>query len=295
VKKTWVIKISDVPANSTIEKFILSNTDILDQIQNFDPHIYSHEKTVKFSFKFNELIADTEEAIQRFGVFPFHYKEGTKVFSSYLSSSLTWNPKAIDSVSADPHRSTLGSSHYQSGNSDFYEKIDALKNSYADSYGFLERTPLANFKSIKTLLDSFERTLIRSRLSVLKAESEESTKLNYLWHKDESIFLNLRINIPVISNENYVIQYIDASEEIKEFQLQPGKAYCYNTQLLHRPFCKNLNSSDRINIICGISPWFDYCPDSKTWSSNEHYGVTHPFDMLKNQCISPYFGESNDK
>ncbi len=288
MKKKWIINIDEVPQNITIEKFIRTLTDINKHIEHLKSKTPDY-LSVPINFSIEALRSDLLSALKDIASYSFEYKGREEKFESYVSTSLTYNPSAIDNISSDPHQSGLGSKLYSEGSSNFYEATAAQKNTYADTYSYFERTPLSNHGEIKILLDSFERTLIRSRVSIIKSGLSESTDLKYLWHKDESIFLNLRVNIPIQSNENYVIQMIDdqkSDSEIIEFQLKTGNAFIYDTQKLHRPLCKTLNTTDRINMICGVSPWFDYHEEQKAWISNDYYGELHPFDMFMQGQIS---------
>ncbi len=290
MNKKWTIALSEVPDNITVEKFIRQKTNIESHIQNLKRLDRTDYISASINLDQLKVIQEIQEFLSHNPTYSFEYKGREEKFESYQSCSLTWNPEAIDKLSPDPLQSGLGSALYSEGSSNYYEKSKAEKNTYADTYSFLEKTPLAHLKSLEAFFNSFNRTMIRSRISIIKASHVESTKLQYLWHKDESIFLNLRINIPIESNDNYVIQLLneDSNEaDIKEFSLECGKAYVYDTEKLHRPFCKKLNSTDRINMICGVSPWFNYNPEQKAWVSNEFFGELHPFDMFSKGLITP--------
>lgn len=295
MKKKWVINLADIPADSTVEKFIVTKTDIQKHIQHLSAGYNTDYLSLPINFDCKKLNQDIIEAQKSSGAFPFKYQGRETDFTSYQSTALTWNPEVIDSLSDNPHQAALGSTKYNNGNSQFYEYHGADKNTYADTYSFNKKTPIAKSGMIKEFLDTFKRSLIRSRISIIKAQHPESLDLKYLWHQDESIFINMRVNIPTQSNENYVIQLLEnsASEEasISEFSLVPGNAYIYNTQKLHRPYCKQLNDIDRINLICGLSPWFDYNEETNQWVSNEFYGEMHPFDMFLQGHISTAFGK----
>lgn len=287
----WVIKLQDVPADTTIEKFLISNTDLNEQIKKFSGYETRHLK-VPLLFDIDKLSTDTLTALAQIRMYPFQYKDVEKIFNSYLSASLTYNPDSVDKLSEDPHQNTLGSTRYSQGNADFYKTHSSIRNSYADTFAFSQRTPLSQYKFLGKFIDSFRSTVIRSRVSKIVGSDPESTQQSYLWHKDESIFLNLRVNIPVQSSLDYVIQIMAEDPKdpyivkTEEFALLPGHAYAYNTQLPHRPFCKKLNNLERINIICGVSPWFDFDHAEQVWRSNDFYGKVHPFDMLKNGFVS---------
>lgn len=287
--KKWIIPLVDIPANTTVERYIFDNTDLADQIKKFNK---KKPLATKIDFNFKALQEDVVNALRDVQLYSFSYSKSQNKLDSYQSCSLTWNPLAIDKISNDPHQASLGSSIYSFGSASLCQSQPTLKNSYADSYSFIERTPIANSRSIKDFLDSFKRTLIRSRISKICANSPETTSPEYSWHNDESIFTNLRVNIPIISNEHYAIQIMDRASEfqvsIDELSLIPGSAYAYDTELLHRPYCKKLNDVDRINMVCGVSPWFDYKKTENAWVSNEFYGELHPFDILAQGHISQY-------
>ncbi len=293
MKKKWIIDVDKIPENQTVEKYIRLNTDINHYIDIFNKNSYPDYQKEILHFDIKNAQSQIKKLMEHYGNFSFEYFKRENKFESYRSTSLTSNPKAIDALSSNPHQSALGSSLYESGSSMDYESRDALKNSYADTYSFNTLNTICSEIAIHQLIESFQRTLIRSRISLIKANAKESMELKYLWHQDESIFLNLRVNIPIISNENYVIQFIEDEQSetgISEFTLTPGHAYIYNTQKFHRPFCKELNDQDRINIICGVSPWFDFNREENIWESNDFYGEIHPFEMFKNAMISRLIG-----
>ena len=289
MKSKFVIDVASIPAHMTVEKYIRQNTDIETHIKNLKSSSDSDYISLNIDSNIEPLKNNIKSLMNKYGIFKFSYAGRKEQFESYLSTALTHNPYSIDNLSDNLHQSGLGSSIYTSGNSEDYENSNALKNTYADTYSLNQLNPIAKETEISNLLSSFQRTLIRSRLSMIVANHKESTAFQYLWHQDESVFLNLRVNIPLASNSNYVIQILKNDNELaefSEFSLEVGKAYVYNTQKYHRPYCKNLNEEDRINLICGVSPWFDYDREKNVWFSNEYYGEVHPFDMFEQGLIS---------
>lgn len=288
----WAIEVSDIPDDCTVEEFIYRHTDFKKQIQNFR-NFPDNYRTAHLDFPIQQLQSDIQNAVKEFGVYPFRYNKVESFFESYLSASLSWNPFSIDSLSQDPHQNTLGSSKYSSGSADLIQA--GLKNTYADTLSFNQRTPFSHYKSIGTLLDSFQLPLIRSRISIMTPGHDDIKKTEYMWHRDETVFLNLRINVPVVSGPEYVIQLMseDPSDPYKvdfqEFALIPGQVYVYNSHKNHRPFAKANATSSRTNMICGVTPWFDFDPIRQVWSSNKYYGVAHPFEIFSEGLITPFF------
>jgi len=290
---SWYFEANKIPSNVAIHKFIFENTDFYEKIKMFKNYPITSFQEVKYKGVFQDLKNSVEEGLTKFGVFPFQYKDG-KLNDAYLSSSLTYNSLAIDSVSENVHQATLGSSIMRGGsystNEDFFKR-----NTYNDTLSFKERTPLSHHSEIGNLLDSLKVQLSRSRISKVISSKVNVQDFNYGWHNDESIFLNLRINIPIVSSEDHFIQIIkkdngeDNKLNIEEFNLKPGSVYVYNTENNHRPFLKRYSEVDRINLILGVSPWISFNQKEKVWFSNEYYGKVHPFEMLREGLISNYF------
>ncbi len=296
-KSVWKISLEDVPSGMAVHQFILENTDLAYQIKKME-HARKSEThmSVPLSFDTSSLKKDVLEGIKKFGQYQFQY--GFESSSSddgiYLSTSLTYNPEAYDKISEDPHQATLGSTTLKYNSASRYEQLSEhrLRNSYHDTFAFIERTPFAKFGAVGDFLNSFSRTIVRSRVSSIIANKIETTKFGFNWHNDESIFINLRINIPIQTNSNYAIQIMKSAPdellEIEEFSMEEGKAYVYNTEKYHRALCKKVEAFDRIHMICGVSPWFDLDSKNKCWVSNEYYGEVHPFDMLAQGFISSF-------
>lgn len=290
IRGKWIIPIKQIPSDVVVHHYIYQNSDIKNQIAKFDNFKIPAYIELPFDFNLDQLHLSVREAIELYGLHEFAYKDSTKISKSYVSSSLTYNPDAIDKISDDPHLATLGSTQLSYGSASQYKGISTPRNTYNDTYSFKVKTPFAKHGAIKTVVDSFQRTLIRSRVSTVLAGYDESTKPDYCWHNDELVFVNLRVNIPIQTTSNYAIQIINSAEgehlDIAEFELKKNFAYVYNTNKYHRPVCKKLDTVDRINMICGVSPWFDFDEESECWISNEFYGELHPFEMFQQGHIS---------
>lgn len=290
VRGKWVIQLDKISNETVIHNYILEHTDFRVKIDSFKNFKTSDYLSLPLNFNIDSLKKSVEEAIDIYGLHAFSYQGHKTEENAYISASLTYNPDAIDKISDNPHEATLGSTSMGYGSASLYSKELSKRNTYTDSMSFVVRTPFSLHGEIKNLLDSFQRTLVRSRVSVLKGSREEAKKFNFGWHNDELVFTNLRVNIPVISSPDFVIQVIsgmtDDQIQITEFGLEPGKAYVYDTNKNHRPTVKKTTDANRVNLICGVSPWFDFDKENKVWISNEYYGELHPFEMFSQGYIS---------
>jgi hypothetical protein len=269
--------VDDVPNSTNVSSYIMKRTDWKNLMLTVKPR-QEYPTVLCFDIKdFNadELTNDINEAMDIYGKHQWNTSEGP--LDRYGGFSLVYNPYHIEDL--DPHCSTLGT---QKNRSDQYfhgniENHSIIKNSYYDSYGFNTPTLASQHKSLGRFMDRSKRTRIRSRLAVIDARHHvDPYKTRTGWHRDEPIFENLRINIPIVTNQNYLFEI----ENHPPIHLGLGMAYSWDTDVPHRVFNQAKEESERIHLVLGFSPWWDYIPEEKAWVQNEFYGVKHPFDML---------------
>ena len=202
---------------------------------------------------------------------------------AYTGISLVYNPNLQENI--DPNYQTLGTA-YNNKDEFFWnstEKVPHLKNSYFDTYSFRHVSPSIT-GVFRDFIDSFNTTLIRSRIGIVDAAHTKMHIMNEQgWHKDESVFENLRINIPITTDENCLFQIEGKEPE----HLNYGHMYTWDTNIPHRVFANTIKPVTRIHIVMGLSPWFTYNEDDDSWSTNEFFGKKHPIDMLVDGDLCP--------
>jgi hypothetical protein len=231
-----------------------------------------------------DAVAAIEEAYRPTG---FASSDG-RPDDSYENVSLAYNP----AHRGDPHRSTLGSTSI--ARRDFFyasartiADVGSLRDSYYDTYGFREPTPAALFE-LGFLTSRLRRSLVRSRLSIIRAGRPAPSNFSWGWHKDEPVVENLRINIHVTDSDLHRIQvmredrmpYGPDDRAIAEHRFEIGYGYSWDSHLPHRACALGVPLYDRAAIVLGVSPWFDYDPDADVWTPNEYFGRKHPLQML---------------
>lgn len=224
-----------------------------------------------------ELLAWTKEIEHRLGRLQ-GWRSNNKESNTYKGFSLTYNPNhGVDAFATwgDPRLTQNFSRAEGVGN------IDVLKNSYHDTYRFSAVHPVIG-DCYSSLLSRFNCQLTRSRVAYIYPVDD--TIYTYNFHRDEFPFQNLRVNIPLQSSPEYVLE-ITGSDEYGnslelERHLEVGKMYVWNTRIPHRVYAKSKPSSDlpRIHMVLGFMPWFNVNGEEAT--PNQFFGV-QPFELLK--------------
>lgn len=272
-----VIKIyrDEVPDNVLTENYIFTKTKSYDKwLEIKDSMPYR-----KFIFKLqnynHELLAkDTLAALDQYKFRGWQTKFAESKI--YGGLSFVYNKHHQDGM--DPEGSTLGTP--KNTNTEFFYKSmdhhEKLKDSYFDTYGFVDKTSLYNYGYIKTFLEEKSlRSLTRSRLAVMKNHLPNKFTSDLTWHRDEIVCVNLRLNIPITTAPEYMFQM----EGGEPYHLDVGNIYSWDTNIPHRPVLFNESNSDRANFVLGYSPWFDYDEENRCWVQNDYWGK-HPFQML---------------
>lgn len=239
------------------------------------------------SVNFQQLVEDTYEALQIYGEWNYRLVGEGRKDLSYGGLGLTYNPDHVDGDRGNVHEQVQGNHNPGSiGVSNPYSTYsgnnmpDILRNTHYDTFGFATRTPASRFKSLGTFLDSFKCTMVRTAIRIIYAEQEgpvgKDKYAGVTWHKDEPMTTNLRVNIPLVTHPDYVLE----QEGHDPVNLEPGYAYSWDTNILHRAYAKSRTAPPRIHLMLGFSPWWDYNEEQRIWTSNKFSGVKHPLDML---------------
>jgi hypothetical protein len=256
---------------------------------------------------FTRLVADTKESMRLHGLYNYRlgkFSDGNeKNDPAYLGMGLTYNPQQIGAENVDPHQQVQGNDNpgakgYQ-GTNPFtrLEGDEALtyskKNTHYDTMSFCHRTPGSRYGALGDFCDSFKRSMIRSSIRTIFAEWSQHGAVRIdgqrfagvNWHTDESIFENLRVNIPIETDPIFVLE----QQGYDPVHLEAGYAYTWDTGLLHRAYAKEQASTPkhRTHLMLGFCCWWDFDEETRTWSQNEFFGRKHPLDMLMDGDVIP--------
>ncbi len=236
------------------------------------------------------------DAIEEYGLHGWLSSEGRRKDDPYLSLSLTYNPDLEDPGVRNVHQSTLGTSVNRAN--EFYygqtARFAKLKHSYFDTYGFRVPTPAARIGALGEFLSQCRLSMVRSRLSVLRARHHDVSSFEFGWHRDEPVFENLRVNIPLFSHRSFRLEIENerdrperSSKTMSSHYLAPGSAYTFDTHRPHRVYATAPSSVDRIHLVLGFSPWYRYDAKADAWEPNEFYGRLHPLDLVRSGALHP--------
>jgi len=155
------------------------------------------------------------------------------------------------------------------------------KNTYNCTWGFNNWSDPASFGYMNEVRKRVKRSPIRSRLAQIRnIDTEERVKQanTYLWHRDDSWFYELRINLS-LHNENDAYGIEIENYGAKAFT--PGNWYVWDTYTTHRPYVNQaMPGKVRTNYVLAVNPWFDWIEEEQCWIQNEFYGEKHPVDMV---------------
>ncbi len=290
----WEIAIDSIPSTHTVWDWVLEHTDIRQAMVDVKRRIECPSPMIEVpaSLDLQALRRAYEDCARDVGELRgFATANGQR--SAYIGFSLTWNPYHIDGL--EPFFSTLGTPRNRAG--EFFALVrpqeqPARLNSYWDAWGFNTIHPVIA-KHFAPLIDRFKLSPIRSRAAtIVHTERERITSPEFMWHLDESPFCNLRVNVPLFTAPDYLMEidaqhrhasapHIVAREGIRwRGHLEAGRCYSWDTQLAHRVFAQGEPTQDRVHLVLGFSPWFKWDGESRCWRSNEHYGRTHPLDLV---------------
>lgn len=281
--------ISEVPEDMTVSSYIASQTDYQSLTQSVLPKLVPvGTKSIVFenvNIDYKKLWESTSAALETYGDHGWIKSDsdgGSSTSEIYTGFSLMYNPDHADVMNL--HQSSLGTNRMVDFK--FYQNdIAHKKNTYLDTLGFRRRTPASMTGYLGDFLNSFRSSLTRGRMSIIHADkfNDPSQLKTYGWHHDESIFENLRLNIPMITDPIFKFQMKDG----KPYHLETGKSYSWDTGLMHRVFSDQIADKIRAHLVIGISPWFDYDETDDSWNINEYYGKIHPFDLLVGGYVVP--------
>lgn len=267
------------------------------------------------------LIKDTLQAVENNGMFGYRLRgkkpDGTPLSDTgYLGMGLTYNPLHIDGIETDPHEQVQGN-HFLHIKKEFgakagdgrvspYSRMDKAsdrklavrKNTHYDTYSMAFRTEGSKYGYLGTFLDNLKRSMVRSSIRIICSHGSTQAmgktgqerlvqRPGVAWHTDEMMFNNLRINIPIKTSKEFVLE--QQHKEGQLVHLEAPYAYSWDTGIPHRAYCAERPAEPfyRTHIMLGIAPWFDFDEENETWTQNEFFGKKHPWDMLCDGDIIP--------
>lgn len=223
-----------------------------------------------------EILKAVQEISSQVGLVGWRREQGESKF--YKGFSLTYNPNFFDKESSIYHQ-TWGSNLLKQS---FGRNIDlglhgTTKNNYYDTYGFRSFPPLVK-SHLGDFLGLFNFSILRSRVAYYYMQGV-SPKDDSGWHVDEYPYQLLRINIPLQTSEEYILD-IEGKDEfgnrlsIKNKHLETGKVYLWNTRIPHRVGIREkcLTEQPRIHLVLGVSPYFDYDEQQDRFMKNQYFG-----------------------
>jgi hypothetical protein len=206
------------------------------------------------------------------------WKTKTSESKFYKGFSLTYNPNFVEKDISIYHQ-TMGSKLSTQSYSRTVEKEMAkiTKDTYYDTYAFRCLPPLVE-ENLGYFIKKFSMPLLRSRVAYSNQIVKKKPYTDC--HIDEFPFLLMRINIPLQTSEEFVINIkgkdeFDNNFELFEKHLEVGKAYIWNTRIPHEVNLRSINKkiTTRIHLVLGFSPWYNYNLEDDSFSRSKLWGM----------------------
>ena len=274
----------DVPNNQTFYNYIKSKTD-WEQAVNFLKRDNDSDLDLSINLKFDadKVLEELLGLYKSVGAVTWQSQNSIQLYGL----SLTYNPNHPKDLWK---RGSFGEPRYRIYNSkDYYDAVmndkdNHLKDDYLDSLSFNTLLPEVKTKPhLYKLLSSFNFPVIRVTARTINGLLVYPTeKTNGGWHTDDCPFEVLRINISLSNNENFGLEYKDK----KIIYTRGGDNLVVNTDKLHRAYVKDACNFQRTNLIIGLATWLNYDATNNSYSLNNHYGKTHPYDLAQQNLLS---------
>lgn len=277
--------LADCPKDLTMFQWISKETNLEEAKKDVSCSVnIDGVISVPHCLDISKIIIDTQDCLAQYGFKGWTTQKGNA--NSYGGLSLVYNPELIENK--DPNQSTLGTA--TNAPAEFFygstQRFESIRNTYFDSYGFRKLSPCVIQTEMKHLLNEFQLSPTRSRIGVLDASYHSQVGEEFLWHKDETVFENLRLNIPIETDDTFLFQL----ENQKPIHLAVGNIYTWNTNLPHRVYATEQKTTKRTHIVLGFSPWLDYVESDDAFVINEFFGKVHPIDIFLNGSAHPKIG-----
>lgn len=221
----------------------------------------------------NQLLADTlaiKDIVSLQG-----WRNNGLESTTYKGFSLTYNPDFHDSNSSIYHQ-TWGAPQLKQnfGRIEGLGNFSSIRNTYYDTYAF-RKSPEIVHSYLGSLFSRFSCPLLRSRAAFLKLNYVVNKKEG--WHVDEPPTHMFRINIPLQTSEEHVLE-INGSDEygnslVMSKHLEVGKVYMWNTRIPHRVTVTKPCITERIHLVLGFGTWVSYDPVNDTFSKSKLHGI----------------------
>ena len=249
-------------------------------------------------FNTANVLEDTYKAMEQYGQWNYRLgktrDEKLKVDAGYGGIGLTYNPDHNDIADYDIHQQVQGNPTPATGQDNPFSVLQgdnhrkfSKRNSHYDTYGLSYRTPASKYGALGRFLDTCKRTMVRSAVRIIYADQEgpvgNGKYAGVTWHRDESMFENLRVNIPLLTDPIFLLE----QEGYPPYHLEAGYAYSWDTHVLHRAYATEKLPKHRIHLMLGFSTWWDFDESTGNWSQNEFFGKKHPKDMLIDGDVIP--------
>lgn len=266
-RPNWKVSVRNIPDDMEILQYLM----VEKLMPKVSPELIGDMSFYKIPIEelnlppIHEMLSSVNQIASRHNPIGWNSVSGRS--ESYRGFSLTYNKDYIGNE--HPLYQTMGSDQMTQAysRSNGMGLIHNPKHTYYDSYGFRHIHP--DVKQLD-IFDRFMGANSRGRVAFVHAKGVP-VENDYGWHVDEFPYHLLRINIPLQTSPEHVLEIEGGGVH----HLEVGYAYIWNTRVPHRVTINREVVSDepRIHIVMGILPWLEYDEDSDSFSPSRNYGI----------------------
>lgn len=278
-------KVSDINPDQEITGYLCSKNVFTEDLIRFSLQDFSFNEFTLAELGLpsaNELLASTLAIKDQIGLRGW-WSNG-KQSPAYKGFSLTYNPefyKPEESIYHQTWGSPLLTQNF--GRVNGLGNHSAIRNTYYDTYAFRKVPDIVN-THLGGLFSNFYCPLLRSRAAFFKLFRVDK---NEGWHVDEFPYQMFRINIPLQTHEDHILE-INGTDEygnslVLTKHLEVGKVYIWNTRIPHRVTVKKPCIHERIHLVLGFGTWVTYDPIADTFAKSKLHGL--PLKTIINQRL----------
>lgn len=195
----------------------------------------------------------------------------------YATRELVWTSPR-NSVNAVEYRIlSLHGNNHENPTFDPYLRKTSERWGYHDDLSFIRPHALRYAPKLRELLSDFTLLPFKARLG--RMESSLRQRLPIRRHQDTDVFEEIHLTVTFASSAG-IFLCLEKPEGIEKRELRAGQVLWYDGGRYPHSIEASAPNSTRTNLTFGLSPWVSFNEEGQFYYLNEHFGKSHPIDLV---------------